>query len=225
MAAVRDFGILAATLLAAAEVASALPCDMVSTNDGNGLFTYTFQRGDTPYVWGLDTNASIHLQAYGVLEVRTPPAWTYAISNPDRIIFVPTQGTNFLDEPVTFSVRSCLTEPTRYESVSGPYTSGIILGVVFALPERTEMLGGGYQSFTYVGPALPRLMIERNGSEIVLRWPSSALGLAVEMSDFMPDSGWTRVLDEPVLSGATWIIKTPAQPSPQFFRLVTPCSP
>ena len=214
-----------AALFAAAEFASGLPCDVVSTNDGNGLFTFTFQRGDTPYVWGLQTNGSITLQAYGVLEVRDPPGWTHSVLDPGLITWRPTGGTNFLDEPVSFSLRCCLTEATVYEQTSDTYPPGIILGIVYALPERTEMLGGGYQSFTYIGPALPRLTIEQSGPDLLIRWPASALGLAVETSNFAPDSAWIRLAGAPVLSGTTWMMKIDAQPSPQFFRLITPCSP
>ena len=220
---IANHGILVVVLMVAAKAVSALPCDVLSTNDGNGLFTYTFQRGDAPYVWGLDTNRSINLTSYGVLEVHTPPTWTYSIIDRELLVLTPTRGTNFLDEPVTFSVRSCLTESTRYDSLAGRYPAGIIVGVVYALPERTEMLGGGYQSFSYVGPALPRLSIENSGGEIILRWPAAALGLSVETSDLK--SNWTPLPNEPILSGSTWTLKVNAHDSAQFFRLVTPCSP
>ena len=222
MPTIGNRGILVAALLAVADAACALPADVVSTTDSNGLFTVTFQRGDTPYVWGLTTNDAISLYAYGVLQVHTPPGWTHTMVDPHWIIFKPTGGTNFLDDPVTFSIRSCLTEPARYEGTSGQYTAGTIVGAVYALPERTEILGGGYQNFGYLGPALPHLAIERSGPDILLRWPASALGLYVETSDLK--TTWTSVEGTPAISGSSWVMQVPAQLSPRFFRLVTPCS-
>jgi len=222
MPTIANRGIVVAALLAVTDAACALPADVVSTTDSNGLFTYTFQRGDTPYVWGLTTNDAIGLTAYGVLQVHTPPGWTHTMVDPHGIIFAPTRGTNFLDEPVSFSVRSCLTEPVPYQGFSGRYPGGTIVGVVYELPGRTNILGGGYQNFSYLGPALPHLAIEQSGPDILLRWPASALGLSVEGSDLK--TPWTSVDGTPAISGSSWVLQVPAQPSPRFFRLVTPCS-
>lgn len=75
-----------AILIVYAVVTSAqnIPCFVETTNHGGGLFTYTFRRGDASFVWGLGTNlhysvgGRIEFQSYGILDVQTPPGWTYS---------------------------------------------------------------------------------------------------------------------------------------------------
>ena len=96
-------------------MAHGTPCVVESTDHGGGLFSYTFRRGDDAYVWGLGTDlGTVYLQSYGVVEVQEPPGWTHSISPSGRITWSVTNGVAFLDEPVTFTVRSCLTESAIY---------------------------------------------------------------------------------------------------------------
>jgi len=205
--------------------APALPCEVDSTHDGNGLFTYTFHRGDLPYVWGLGTNNGLGLQSYGILEVQDPPGWTHAVESGGWITWHPTTGFVFLDEPVTFSVRSCLSETATYDHwwPPGPYPRGTIVGAVYELPGRTNFLGGGYQNFIFTGPARPSLAIERNGSDIVLGWSTLAQRCRLEATDqSQPQAIWTSVTNAPVIVATNFTVTLPATNSPRFFRLVTP---
>ena len=86
-------------------MAYGIPCIVESTDHGGGLFSYTFRRGDDPYVWGLGTDfGTVYLQSYGVIEVQEPPGWTHSISPSGRITWAVTSGVAFLDEPATFTV-------------------------------------------------------------------------------------------------------------------------
>jgi len=204
-------------------MAHGIPCIVESTNHGGGLFSYTFRRGDDLYVWGLGTNfGTVYLQSYGVVEVQEPLGWTHSISPSGQITWTVTNGVAFLDEPVTFTVRSCLTESAIYPpdaSVSA------ISSVVFALPERIQILGGGYQAFDWIGPARPSFTIERTNTVVVVRWSAQALGLQLEACDSLDSSGlWTSVTNVPTLVDSKFTVMLPAIASTRFFRLATPCT-
>jgi len=211
----------------AVAAAQTLPCFVDSTNHGGGLFTYTFRRGDAPYVWGLGTNlnfiggGTIVFQSYGVLEVQEPPGWTHNISSSGRITLSVTAGPGYLDEPVVFSVLSCLTESRPYSGLDGGY----IIGAVFALPGRTNYLGGGYQMFDYIGPALPRLSILPEGTNVTVRWAGEAQGLQLEESERLGVlNAWSPVTNLPAIIDGEFTVTIPATDSQRFFRLVSPCT-
>ena len=145
-------------------VADSLPCQVDSSNDGNGLYAYTFHRDDAPYVWGWTwtTNGGIWMQFYGVREVQDPPGWSHRIDASGAVFWSPSQLPVYLDDPVTFSIRSCLAQTTTYTNwwPPGPYPVGTIVGGGSELPGQTNFLEGGYQNFGFAGPALPTLSIE-----------------------------------------------------------------
>lgn len=223
---IRIAGVLL-TLSGLVAAAQEVPCQVDSTHDGNGLFTYTFRRGSVPYVWGLATNSAgeIAMQSYGILEIVDPPGWTHSVSPGGWIRWSVTNGIVYLDEPVTFSVRSCLAETATYDYwwPPGPYPLGVIGGVVFELPGRTNQLGGGYQNFTFTGPALPTLAIEWNNSDIILRWSTLSQRCQLEAADQLhPQAIWNSVTNVPVVVGTSFNVALPQTDTTKFFRLVTP---
>ena len=211
-------------VFAIVNTAQGLPCLVDSTNLGGGLFSYTFRRGSDPGVWGISTNeGSVGLQAYGILDVQDAPGWTHTISSIGMIKWITwtvTNGIVFLDDPVTFSVRSCLTE-----SVTG-ISRGVIIGAVFELPGRTNYLVGGYQSFDYVGPALPSLSIGQTGTNVTVQWSAQAQGLRLETSDRLDISAlWTTVTNAPAIVDSKFTVEMPSTDRQKYFRLVCPCTP
>src|SRR6185503_3037925 len=204
-------------------MAHGIPCIVESTNHGGGLFSYTFRRGDDPYVWGLGTDfGTVYLQSYGVVEVQEPPGWTHSISPSGRITWAVTNGVAFLDEPVTFTVRSCLSESASYPAEA---SVSAINSVVFELPDRIHTLGGGYQAFDWIGPVRPSLTIERTDTVVLVRWSAQALGVQLETCDSLDSSGlWTSVTNAPTLVDSKFTVMLPAIASTRFFRLATPCT-
>jgi hypothetical protein len=203
-------------------------CAVQSTNHGGGLFSYTFQRGDEPYVWGLGTSFGIiELQCYGVREVQSPPGWNHSVSSSGRITWTVTNGLVFLDEPVTFSVRSCLTEAATYRTTAewgpeGPL--GYIAGVAFTAPGHVQTINGGIQYVEFIGPTLPTLSIERASPDVIIRWPAEAQGLQLEAVDQLAVSAsWRSVTNLPMVVNSMYEVRLPATNAAMFFRLVTSC--
>jgi hypothetical protein len=213
-------------VFATVNTAQGIPCLVESTNLGGGLFSYTFQRGSDPGVWGISTNeGSIWIQSYGVLDVQDSPGWTHTTSSSGVITWITwtvTNGIVFLDDPITFSVRSCLTESVTYTNTS----RGGIIGVVFELPGRTNVLGGGYQEFDFVGPALPSLSIGQSGTNVTVQWSPQAQGLQLEASDRLDVSAlWTTVTNVPAIVDSKFTVELPFRDRQKYFRLVCPCAP
>lgn len=207
--------------------AQELPCLVESTNHGGGVYSYTFRQGDIPYVWGLSTNgAYLFLHLHGILEAVDPPGWTHSISPSGRITWTPTNGLVFLEEPITFTVRSCLTESATYGFTwSDGAPSGVIAGLLYTVPEHAPTIFGGAQSFVYVGPVLPALAIERTAANTVIRWPAAAQGLTLETADALaPGTAWNTVTNQPVVVGTGFNVTIESAQAAQFFRLRTPCS-
>lgn len=218
---------LAGSLLLCAAVlaADSPPCQVDSAHDGNGLYTCTFRRGEHVGVWRLRTNDWISMQFYGVRDIEAPPGWSYSISPRGKITWRPSEGPVFLDEPVRFKVRSCLAESTTYDGwlPPGPYPLGHISGAVFELPGRTNFLGGGYQNFAFVGPALPTLHIAKDGNGVRLRWSIASRECQLEFRDAPPaPENWVPVTNAPVILDAHFTVAWPATNSAGQFRLAVP---
>ena len=223
--------VITAILLVYAAGASAqdVACTVETTNHGGGLFTYTFKRGNLPYVWALGESESytggvISLQSYGVLDVQEPPGWMHTVSSSGLITWTVTDGPGFLDEPVEFSVLSCLTESKAYTYFDDGIV-GYIAGVVVALPDRTDYLGGGYQVFDFTGPVLPRLRVLQQGANVSIHWSAEAQGLQLEESarTDIPEA-WSPVTNLPSIIDLEYVVTLPATNSQRFFRLVAPCA-
>jgi hypothetical protein len=149
---------LSAVLLLLSLPATAQQLSVTSSTDGNGLFTYTFGSSSTSLIWGAQTNQGILLPSFGILEISTPPDWTYSIQNETTIYFVPKSGLVYIGEPeVTFTVRSSSTSAVTYTNTTyfSDYSRGLIVGNVYTLPDH-NILAGGYESFSFLGPeAIP----------------------------------------------------------------------
>lgn len=204
-------------IFAVVNAAQGTPCFVDSTNHGGGLFSYTFRRGDAPAVFGLSFNGSyIRLQSYEVVEIQDAPGWTHTISASGVITWSVSSGTIFLDQPVTFSVRSRLTESTTY-------SNGVILGSAFELPDRLNLLGGGFQTFTFLGPALPSLRAERNGANLTITWPTEVQGLQLEASDALGvPASWIPVPIVPTIVNSNATVEVPVADRQKLFRLALP---
>src|SRR5881392_2440133 len=86
-----------------------------SSTDGNGLYTYTFSKGTQPFVWGLSINTSIYLQSYGVIETTQPTNWTASFDTFCRIVWTVPNGIDYIDDPVTVTVRSTFKTSRTYD--------------------------------------------------------------------------------------------------------------
>src|SRR5215218_5059100 len=66
---------------------------VTSTDDGHGLYSYTFSRGDEPYIWGFsNTNEVILMKSYGIIETLQPPGWTSTVDSSGMITWCYTNG-------------------------------------------------------------------------------------------------------------------------------------
>ncbi len=215
--------------MASSASTQSLPCLVSSTNLGGGLFSYTFQRGNLPYIWGVRTNTDyytdyIGLQSYGILGVQDAPGWTHTVSPSGLITWKVTNGIVFLDQPVTFTVQSCLTESTESTNYSG-VNRGFIVGALYSLPDFTYFFEGGYQSFNFIGPALPRLGISQIGTSTTVSWSAEAQGLQLEASDRLDTlASWESITNIPTIVGSKYNVGISATSRQKFFRLVIPCS-
>jgi hypothetical protein len=141
-----------------------------SATDSNGLFTYTVQRGNEPYLWGgSEQLPSVVLPALGVLSVTTPPGWSAITTGATAITWSYTgTGTWFLDStPIVFTLQSAYPLPVAYDSLASTalYQQGTVFGDVYttnlalytgaASNETTSVNVVGYERFAFVGPALP----------------------------------------------------------------------
>jgi hypothetical protein len=129
-----------------------------STTDGHGLFTYTFDLGPSPYVWGISPdNGDIFMQSHGILQVISPPGWAATVDPEEFITWQPTSGTVYVGQPsLTFSVLSSYTDSILYDQwgVSDPvYLKGIIGGTLFTVPDH-EGVALGYETFSFLGPQM-----------------------------------------------------------------------
>jgi hypothetical protein len=209
-----------------------MPCQVQSSSDGHGVFTYTFSRGSAQYVWGIDTNSGqILMPSCGVLEIHEPADWTHSIDPSGMITWTLTNGAAFLDDPITFSVRSCLAESAicgdGWSSIpsytQGRYAAGLILGVSYWLPGRTNVAGGGYQCFTFTGPALPALKIQQRDGEVLLSWSTLSEGCQLESADrISAATDWAVVTNVPEVVETNYVVCLSASNSARLFRLAVP---
>src|SRR5436190_20704860 len=111
------FALSGVLILTCIQSALADALTVACTNDANGLYSYTFSKGAAPYVWGLTTNGlGLSLQSYGVIQTIQPPNWAASVDPSGLIVWTVTNGIVYLDEPVTFSVRSTFAVPRVYDS-------------------------------------------------------------------------------------------------------------
>jgi len=147
-------------ILASAWMASAQSSvSVTSSTDGNGLFSYTFNLGTSPYVWGISPdNGDIVMQSHGILDIISPPGWAATVDANELITWQPTSGTVYVGEsPLTFSVLSSYTDSTVYDQwgVEDPtYLAGLIGGSLYTISDH-QGVALGYETFSFVGPQVP----------------------------------------------------------------------
>jgi hypothetical protein len=128
---------------------------VASTTDGNGLFSYTFSPGIDPLIWQMEVGAgTIAIPSHGVLGYTTPEGWTARVDQNETVVWERVGASILLGQPpLTFSIRSSFTQSVVYDGPVGsePNPSGVIIGVVYFLPDyqRGE---GGFQWFSFIGP-------------------------------------------------------------------------
>jgi len=69
-------------------------------------------------------------------------------------------------------------------------------------------------------PEAPRLRIERSGSDVVIRWPASATGYALQSSASLSAPSWSAVGGAPEVDGSFLRMTVPVGSGARFFRLI-----
>jgi hypothetical protein len=203
-----------------ARVNAQYPAVLESTHDGAGLYSYTFDQGDVPFVWGfVPAFGWIMIQSYEVREIVVPPRWTAMSDSNGVVLLSVTNGIAYLgDGPVTFSIRSASSTPTNYSFLTA---SCEIVGSFYDSATHSYQ-GSGYQTFDYVGPQhLVRLQIERSGSDVVLRWPVTTSSYVLESTSdpALPASSWTRVQGVPINVGVDRFLTNDVSGTYRCYRL------
>ena len=68
------------------------------------------------------------------------------------------------------------------------------------------------------GSSWPLLSVSRSGTNVILSWPSSAAGFAVQ-STFSLSQNWTNLSGTPVTNGNNLVLTSPVFTNAAFFRL------
>jgi len=216
------FAFSGALILTCIQSALADALTVACTNDANGLYSYTFSKGAAPYVWGLTTNGlGLSLQSYGVIQTIQPPNWEASVDPSGLIVWTVTNGIVYLDEPVTFSVRSTFAVPRVYDSWGnrGPFLKGYVVGSVYLRPDP-QPLGGGYENFNFVGPDPTALTIHKVGGNVVLDWYSGLTGFQLQATTNLSNAaGWRSVTNVPVVVNTRCFVTNTVPANHQFFRL------
>lgn len=225
----RVIGILWCTLATAASAQTEI-CHVTSTNHGGGVFSYTFARGNTDYVWGIGNgpftlpgSGSILLKSLEVVDVQSPPGWTATVTN-DLIEWQKANELVYLDDPITFVLRSRLTEgafyPVQFSDPNGMF--GVILGQIFRPPDPVP-IHGGFERFAYIGPTYPKLSIAFSSPTVELRWSTNTVGFELQsMATSAPGNVWSSINATPQVMGTNYAVTVPASQSGELFRLRRP---
>jgi hypothetical protein len=195
------------------------------TNNGSGLYSYTFSRGTEYYFWGVLTGSAIQLRSYGVLQTFQPEGWSGSVDTNGVVAWQYTNGVGYLDVPTTFSILSSYAMPTAYEDwlpLGTPFGRGIISGGVFTA-RNDDPFEGGYVTFPYVGPnpnPIPTLSLQKIGTDIVVSWPAAITGFVLESStDASQAASWVQVTNVPGTVGNQFYVTNSIVDGPTFFRL------
>jgi hypothetical protein len=130
-----------------------------STHDGTGLFSYTFTLGNPNFAWGFSTNqTTLTMRFHGVQTVFSPAGWTSQVDTNDFVTWRYLNADLVLlgDPSITFTIQSSSTTTALYDRFGPPdpdYPRGIVVGAIYDAPNRTPLFGG-YETFSYVGPAV-----------------------------------------------------------------------
>jgi hypothetical protein len=216
-------GTLIMGLFGSLPLASGQGLTVISSTDGNGLYTYTFSKGTQPFVWGLSTNSAIYLQSYGVIETSQPTNWVANFDLFGRIVWNVPNGIDYIDDPVTVTVRSVFKIPRTYDSWGedepSVFRRGFVLGDAYGLPNH-DFIGPGVEDFVSIGPDPTALTIQRNGQSVVVSWYSGLTNSQLEAATSLSNPNlWAPVTNAPVISGDRAFVTNSVTASSRFYRL------
>lgn len=200
---------------------------VTSTDDGHGLYSYTFSSTSTIQYFEL---GEILIQSHGILGTTQPPGWTVSIDTNDYIYWSYLTNQNEpLTNALTFTVQSSYPVPRLYNDISYPsqLADGISVLIVFSDPDYEMELGGGFMRFNYQGPSTngaPTLFLQTMDTNVIIGWHAAAVGHALQMSTNLAQTNWTP-LTNVVLIGHSNFVTVPLAPGPQFFRTVSTNNP
>ena len=147
------------TFLSCKGVSSAQLISVASSNDGNGLFSYTFTLGDPTYAWGLSTNNGLLMMRFnGIQQAFNPSGWTSSIDANEIVTWQCLNNSLVLlgSPAITFSIQSSSVQTALYNNLTfpnDPYPLGVMVGNAYEISSHNGA-GGGYERFSYIGPAV-----------------------------------------------------------------------
>ena len=68
----------------------------------------------------------------------------------------------------------------------------------------------------------PNLRVSLSGQNVVLSWPTNAVGFVLETTDRLAPATWDRVSSEAVVTGDRYSLRLPLRIRGQFYRLNAP---
>jgi len=221
------FLICMAVLLAGRISAQNLMLSVSSSNNGRGLYSYTFTNGSSVFFWGISPSSpGIYLQSCGVLQTFQPAGWTATVSPGGLVNWQVTNGNFYFDQGVTLSVLSSSTVPRIYNDPSGStfFSTGTLLGEIYTNNTPASLLGGGTASFAYVGPntnSAPTLACVQSTNGITIGWPIAAAGYFLQSSSNPGTSNsWVIVTNVPTVINRSNFVTVPFASGAQFFRVI-----
>lgn len=216
-----------AVVLAAPVFAQNGMLEVFSSDNGRGLYTYTFTNGASEYFWGISPSSQgIYLQSYGVIQTIQPSGWAATVSPSGLVNWQVTNGTFYFNQGVTLSVLSSYAVPRNYDGKSGNsfFSPGTLLGEVYTNDTILSLQGGGSSTFAYVGPntnSAPTLACNWTTNGIVIGWPVAAAGYTLQSNpDPSQTNNWVTVTNVPTVVNHSNFVTIPFSTGAQFFRVV-----
>ncbi len=198
-----------------------------STDDGHGLYSYTFNPPTNLYF----TIGQVFVKSYGILGTTQPPGWSPTIDASGNIewTYLTNQYQPFTNT-LTFTVQSSYAVPRLYTDTnfSSPTYQGLALLNAYLDPTYQHKLGASATlRFDYFGPSTngaPTLSLQTDDTNIVVGWHAAAVGHVLEMSTNLAQTNWTP-LTNVVLVGHSNFVTVPMVEGPQYFRTINTNTP
>ena len=86
----------------------------------------------------------------------------------------------------------------------------------------TAIAAGFYHTVALLGTAAPSLILRSSGNELILSWPTNAIGFTLESTLQLTPPAWVAVTNPPVLLGAQWTVTNTFSASQRYYRLRKP---
>ena len=145
--------------------------NIVSTNEGNGKFTYKVSAGTAPYYFGGKTELlKVVVPSVNVDETYNPEGWTSTVDDDNTVTWICTNSAiAYIDtNEFVFSLKSFNMEQTNYNNSLGEiYSKGFVQGEVYSNDYSLYYLKSGsgstvasaniagYETFAFIGPVVP----------------------------------------------------------------------